>query len=156
MNEILIKTKRKELKGQLQETARRILEVLAITDSELSVLLTDDEEIRRLNRSFRGKDSPTDVLSFPINEMVGGRKILGDVVISVDTAKRQAEERGESLQLTLCRLLIHGVLHLLGYDHERSPEEEEMFRRMEELILDQLEGCEDPDKSGEESDSISP
>ena len=156
MNEILIKTKRKELKGQLQETARRILEVLAITDSELSVLLTDDEEIRRLNRSFRGKDSPTDVLSFPINEMVGGRKILGDVVISVDTAKRQAEERGESLQLTLCRLLIHGVLHLLGYDHERSPEEEEMFRRMEELILDQLEGCEDPDKPGEESDSISP
>ncbi len=156
MNEILIKTKKKELKGQLQETARRILEVLAITDSELSVLLTDDEEIRRLNRSFRGKDSPTDVLSFPMNEMVGGRRILGDVVISVDTAKRQAEERGESLQLTLCRLLIHGVLHLLGYDHERSPEEEEMFRRMEELILDQLEGCEDSDSSGEESDSISP
>ena len=157
MNEILIKTrKNQELKGQLQEAARRVLEVLTITDSELSVLLTDDEEIRHLNRSFRGKDSPTDVLSFPMNEMVGGRRILGDVVISVDTAKRQAEEKGESLQLVLCRLLIHGILHLLGYDHEKSPEDEKVFMRMEELILDQLGGCKGTDSSGEKGNILSP
>jgi probable rRNA maturation factor len=122
----------------VRQTALKVLEILSVTDSELSILLTDDEEIKSLNRSYRGKDAPTDVLSFPMNETVGGRRILGDVVISVDTAKRQASERGESLEEAIDRLLIHGILHLMGYDHERGPQEEEIFRNMEEMIGDRL------------------
>jgi len=106
----------------------------------VSILLTDDEEVRELNRSFRGKDYPTDVLSFSIDEEVGGKRILGDVVISVDTAKRQAGERGETLTQTINRLLIHGILHLLGYDHEKSPEDAVVFKKMEEMICDRVGG----------------
>jgi rRNA maturation RNase YbeY len=115
---------------------------------ELSLLLTGDADIRELNRTFRGKDRPTDVLSFPQLEecFAGGmeeserhfhpmRSTLGDVVISVDTALRQAEQLGIRPESRLLALLIHGVLHLLGYDHERSPAEaRRMFARERELF----------------------
>lgn len=100
--------------------------------------LTDDKTIRELNRAYREKDKPTDVLSFPISEEVGGWTVLGDIVISVDTAKRQAEYIGHSLEEEIKRLLVHGFLHLLGYDHELGKEEEREFFKLEEGILSSL------------------
>jgi probable rRNA maturation factor len=80
---------------------------------ELSVFLVGDGRMRRLNRSFRGKDRPTDVLSFP-----QGGALVGDVVISVDTARRQAREGGWTLARELQQLVAHGILHCLGHDHD--------------------------------------
>lgn len=84
----------------------------------VSVLLTGDSEIRRLNRDFRGKDKPTDVLSFPSGDGAGRQRSAGDLAISVETATREAEQRGHSLETELRVLLLHGVLHLAGFDHE--------------------------------------
>ncbi|MEM1248892.1 MAG: rRNA maturation RNase YbeY [Acidobacteriota bacterium] len=83
----------------------------------LTVRLTDDEEITRLNSSYRGKNSPTDVLSFEGQETVEGRH-LGDIVISLPTARRQGQEEGHDLQTEVQLLALHGILHCLGYDHE--------------------------------------
>jgi probable rRNA maturation factor len=92
------------------------------TGADLSVVLTSDDQIRELNREWRGKDRATDVLSFSQIEGEGpaARRVLGDVVISLDTAARQAAELGHDLEHEVSRLLVHGVLHLLGYDHERG------------------------------------
>ena len=139
MNEIEIKLRKRRLKKTwLRKRAELILRVLGVENSELSILLTDDEEIRELNRTYRGKDRPTDVLSFPIGEEVAGRLILGDVVISLDTARRQAEELGHTLEEEVSRLLAHGIIHLLGYDHELGGEEEERFRALEERVNAEL------------------
>ncbi len=105
---------------------------------ELSVLLTDDGEIKDLNRTYRGRDKPTDVLSFPMGDRVGDRLLLGDVVVSLDTARRRAEETGSPLEKVVLNLLIHGIIHLLGYDHERGGEEERRFRELEEKLRAEL------------------
>lgn len=85
----------------------------------VTVLLTTDATLRDLNRRFRGKNKPTDVLSFPATAPASGRKkIAGDLAISVETARRQAAEQGHSLATELKVLILHGLLHLTGYDHE--------------------------------------
>lgn len=96
----------------------------------ISVLLTRDQEIRRLNRQFRHKDKATDVLSFPALDAVNGR-VAGDLAISVETAARQAEEFGDSLATELQILVLHGLLHLAGFDHETDAGE--MARRERQL-----------------------
>ena len=113
-------------------------------NNEVSVVLCDDEYIQELNRNYRGKDMPTDVLSFALNEgeemiVVNGpeEKLLGDIIISLDTATRQAEEFGHSLERELAYLTVHGMLHLLGYDHEKEEDKQEM-RGEEEHILELL------------------
>lgn len=101
-------------------------------DHEISVSIVGDRTIRRLNREYLGKDRPTNVLSFSMLEGEGvpvGSRLLGDVIISADTAAREADGEGASLQDRLMFLLLHGALHLCGYDHERSGDEE--ARRME-------------------------
>ena len=100
------------------------------------MLLVSDREMRRLNREWRGKDRPTDVLAFSQREGIvrPPAEILGDVVISVATARRQAKERGETLGRESDRLLIHGVLHLLGYDHERGATEALRMQRRERML----------------------
>ena len=95
-------------------------------------MLVSDREMRALNRRWRGHDRSTDVLSFPQDE--GRGALLGDVVISVDTARRQAVAQGTTLGREAERLLIHGLLHLLGYDHERSPAEARRMQRRERLL----------------------
>lgn len=105
----------------LRARARRILGALALSKSELSIALVDDDEIARLNAQWRQKSQPTDVLSFSLVEgdhadHRGG--LLGDVVISVETAHRQAADRHRSLDEIVTRLVIHGTLHLIGFDHE--------------------------------------
>ena len=120
-------------KTQMEKIAKTLLSALACNDKELSILLTDDAEIQQLNKEYRGKNQPTDVLSFPLEESDGSGEeslLLGDVVISLETAERQAEEFGVSPQEEVLRLLIHGVLHLLGYDHENVSQQE--ARRMAE------------------------
>lgn len=121
---------------RLRRGGRRVLAALRLTDAELSVLLVSDAEMQRLNRDYRGKDRPTDVLSFAQGEGDGPAPpgMLGDVVISVDTADRQARERRETLGRESERLLIHGILHLLGYDHEVSPAEARRMQRRERAL----------------------
>jgi len=124
------------LAARVARSARQLLRALHRERGELSVLLVSDGEMRRLNRRWRGRDRPTDVLAFAQAEGPGGAPdgVLGDVVISVDTAKRQAAERGDTLGRESERLLIHGVLHLLGYDHERSVAEARRMQRRERAL----------------------
>jgi probable rRNA maturation factor len=121
----------------LGRKANVVLEALDLGASELSLSLVDDAEMRRLNRSWRGKDRPTDVLSFSLREGEFGRvsSALGDVVISLETAKRQGREHGLTLGEEVNRLLVHGILHLAGYDHEISFREERRMRRKEREML---------------------
>ena len=110
--------------------------MLGLGSSELSVSLVRDDEIRDLNRRYRHKDRATDVLAFALREgafdIVGDA--LGDVVISLETARRQACEHGGTLVDEVDRLLVHGSLHLAGYDHEISPREERRMRRKEREV----------------------
>lgn len=129
-----------------RRAARTALREMDETACELSVALVGDEEMRGLNRSFRGKDRPTDVLAFAQREgevLAAGAApsagaapaLLGDVVVSVPTAERQAAARRIPLEREIATLLVHGILHLLGYDHERSPAEaRRMFRRQREVL----------------------
>ncbi len=118
---------------RLRNLALRILSALGSTDDcELSVSIVGDRAMRRLNREYRGMDRPTNVLSFSMGEgdFAGvNPHLLGDVVISADTAMREAEEEGITLGERIAFLLLHGILHVVGYDHERSGEAE--ARRME-------------------------
>ncbi|MBM4384238.1 MAG: rRNA maturation RNase YbeY [Deltaproteobacteria bacterium] len=101
--------------------ARKVLAALALPRAELSLALVSDDAIAQLNEAHRGKRGPTDVLSYSLLEGAHAARrgeLLGDVVIAVGVAARQAREIGHSLNEELLRLLIHGVLHLLGYDHE--------------------------------------
>ncbi len=110
----------------------RVLKDLACDDGELSILFTDDRHIAELNRRYLGRKGPTNVLAFPMSgepPLHFESGILGDIAVSVDTAIRESKNSGEPLDETIYRLLIHGLLHLLNYDHERSPED---ARRMEE------------------------
>lgn len=129
----------------LAKTARAILSSLALAEAELSILLTDDRQIHVLNLRYRGKDKPTDVLSFPQDDeepVEGSPRILGDVVISVETTQRQAVEKGHTFERELTILLIHGVLHLIGYDHERGRKDGIIMRAMEKKLLKEAEGGE--------------
>lgn len=124
----------------VKKIAERMLKHLHIESAELSILLTDDDTIRQLNREHRSKDVPTDVLAFPLMDaddeqldtLEGGP--LGDVVISLDRALIQAESRGVELTEEVRTLLAHGLLHLLGYDHQTDAEEQEMNALADKLI----------------------
>ena len=137
--EILVRNGQKKHKIQSRLLKKRVGKVLEALDQEaceLSVLLTDDREIQELNNQYRSLDKPTDVLSFPqddaaVNE--NGLSLLGDVVISVETAARQAGEHLLTLDEELALLAIHGILHLRGLDHERSRKE---ARQMQQQTRD--------------------
>lgn len=114
-------------------------------DAEVSVSFVSNNEIRRLNKVYREKDRVTDVLSFPLGlngkydiNKETGCALLGDVVISLETAMRQAEIYGHSLEREIGFLTVHSMLHLLGYDHEGSPLEERIMREKEEQVLGAL------------------
>lgn len=113
-------------------------------DTEISLLLTDDAGIQELNRDYRGKDMPTDVLSFPMEE---GEmlcqdpslpQLLGDIVINTDRTALRGENYGHSYERELVFLFIHGMLHLLGYDHERGPEAEREMFGLQDVLIAQL------------------
>jgi len=119
---------------------------------EVSISFVDNEEMRSLNKEYRGIDNTTDVLSFPMMEFYhddlpedeGGEDVeyideelvLGDIVISMDKVKEQAEAYGHSFERELAFLLVHGMLHLLGYDHESEDEERIMFEKQENILME--------------------
>jgi probable rRNA maturation factor len=114
---------------------------VAITDAELSVVLTDDSRIRALNRLWRGFDKPTNVLSFPAQVRSGGGgppPLLGDIVIAFETTKQEALAQGTPFLHYLAHLTVHGFLHLRGYDHEAEDEAETM-EQLERQILARLD-----------------
>ncbi len=113
-----------------------MLDSLGLADAELSLLLCDDETIHALNRDYRKKDKPTDVLAFALREGAHAEHAgdaLGDVVISIDTARRQAAEHHRTIVTEVHFLLAHGLLHLLGHDHRNRTEERRMSARTDIL-----------------------
>lgn len=119
---------------RLRAKGRAFLAALGRKGSELSILLTGDARIRRLNRQWRKKDRATDVLSFPLSDPPGVSPLLGDVVISLDTAARRGGEDARAVNRELDRYLAHGILHLLGFDHVRRSDAVVMAAREEALI----------------------
>lgn len=145
---VLIKNNQKKIK--MTPDLRRLVKraVLAVLDfedfgrrAEVSVTFTDNEGIHALNREYRNVDRPTDVLSFPLSDgedydTDGDAVLLGDIVISLERAQTQAEEYGHSFEREVAFLTVHSMLHLLGYDHETSPEDErDMFARQDEILI---------------------
>lgn len=123
-----------------------MLQALGRAEDELGILIVNDRRMRVLNRTYREKDRPTDVLSFPLQlELRSGARpgvplLLGDVVISAETARRQARAQAVPLRRELARLLIHGMLHLLGHDHE-LPDEARRMRRLENRLMRRIQGA---------------
>lgn len=126
----------------VRDAAKAMLGELELAESELSIFLTNDAGIHQINLEHRGKDKPTDVLSFPQNEFTrplvprrgANLSMLGDVVISLDTALRQARGRKRDLESEVRFLLAHGVLHLVGYDHMTPDEKREMTKKTRSLV----------------------
>jgi len=120
----------------VKRLAEHMLAALDLADAELSVLLVDDNFIQNLNREHRGKDRPTDVLAFPVDEEPTdmGPRILGDVVISLPTAQRQAVSRKRELLPEVRFLLAHGLLHLIGHDHATKPQKRKMDAAARRLV----------------------
>ena len=119
------------------DVAHAVLMYLDLQEAELSILLCDDATIHPLNRDYRGKDKPTDVLSFAQREgefAFVDDNLLGDVIISMDTTICQAEERAHSVETELRVLLVHGILHLLGYDHIEDDEADIMEAKEREIL----------------------
>jgi probable rRNA maturation factor len=112
-----------------------MLTALALPQAELSILLCDDATIHELNRDYRGKDQPTDVLAFAMGEGEPSPDagLLGDVVISLETARRQAREQRQTIVEQVTWLLAHGLLHLLGFDHQTPEEYRQMAARTDAL-----------------------
>jgi probable rRNA maturation factor len=125
-------------KKRLRQTAKVILNALDCPDAELSILIVDDQQIAQLNHQYLNHEGPTNVIAFSMRQ---GRfsditpNLLGDVVISADTAHREAQSAGISMQDRFDQLLIHGTLHLLGYDHEKTgAEARKMEKKTKELL----------------------
>ena len=139
-----------EVKEEYMSLIREVLEKAAQMENiedgaEVSVTFVDNERIREINRDYRDKDQPTDVISFAMEEMGEGEmeivgaempRMLGDLIISIPRAKEQAEEYGHSFDRELGFLALHGFLHLLGYDHMTEEDESIMFS-LQELILNE-------------------
>ena len=126
---------RKVSAANVKRTAQKILRLVGQNNAELSLALVGNDEIRELNRRYRNKPTPTDVLSFPAYESASLHvRLLGDVIISVEQAEIQAKQARRTLEAEVEWLLIHGILHLLGYDHERSAKEAKIMRALEKKI----------------------
>ncbi len=121
---------------KIEKTAQTLSDLLGQSDSELSIVLTDDADIAQINQEYLQHEGPTNVISFPMQEgeFSGiNPQMLGDVVISLDTALKEAQDAGISLEERFNDLLIHGIMHLLGYDHENEEDEAEMEAKSREL-----------------------
>jgi probable rRNA maturation factor len=122
---------------RVRARAVTFLRALGREDAELSIALVGDRRIRGLNRVWRGMDRATDVLSFPLSDPPGIGPVLGDVVMSVETASRRARSERRAVSRELERYLAHGLLHLLGYDHERAEDARRMAEKEAQLARDE-------------------
>ena len=143
--QIAIQNRRKQPRlttPKLKKIVQTICAGLGFETLELSVVITDDETIHSLNQQWRNKDKPTDVLSFPLEEGTvdprAFRGHLGDVVISAETAARQAHHYEHGFEAELRRLLVHGILHLVGHDHIHGGRQAAKMKKEEERLLDCL------------------
>lgn len=138
MNDIQNNQSKVEFSAELEETIniviKKVFEYEDVEPRNVSVLITDNDEIQGLNLEYRQKDAPTDVLSFPLFDEDGtlDEEELGDIVISLERAKAQAEEYNHSLKREVAFLTAHSMLHLLGYDHENG--EQEMYVKQDEIL----------------------
>lgn len=126
-----------ELK-KVEEFIKFVIEKESLQNCSFSIIITDNTFIHKLNKEYRNVDRPTDVISFALEDnkdfISGNIRLLGDIYISIDKAKEQAIEYGHSLLRELSFLSIHGLLHLLGYDHMKKEDEEIMFKKQEDLL----------------------
>ena len=129
------------LEEEIRRAVEKIGELYDVADAEVSITLTDDAHIHTLNREYRAVDRPTDVISFALNEseepaIAGGPSvnILGDIILSVERAAEQAADYGHSLRRELVFLTVHGMLHLLGYDHIEEAERLEMEEEQRQVL----------------------
>jgi len=123
----------------LHSLATRVLVEESVPESELGIVVTDDEQVRKLNNRYGGEDKATDVLSFSLREgeefvSPDATERLGEVIISLEMAERQAAEAAHPVADEMAHLLVHGILHLLGYDHA-EPEDERVMRAREDALL---------------------
>ena len=138
MNDIQNSQNKVDFTAELEETINividKVFEYEDVEPRNVSILITDNEEIHGLNLEYRGKDAPTDVLSFPLFDEEGylDDEELGDIVISLERALAQAEEYNHSLKREVAFLTAHSMLHLLGYDHENG--EQEMYVKQDEIL----------------------
>lgn len=146
---ILIEDRQKKIEidhRRIRHSMKKILNLLDCDDKEISLLFVDDDEIRKINHLYLNRDYPTNVISFSLSEGEFGNvnpHILGDIVISVETALNDSEEAGIHLNDELDFLMIHGILHLLEYDHENTTEDEiqKMEKKEQELFNILKEYC---------------
>ena len=122
----------------IRQKAKDILNALECPDAELSILIVDDPQITILNKKYLHRSGPTNVIAFPMQ--TGdfpnvGLHILGDVVISVETAAKEGKQMGIGMEERFAQLLVHGILHLIGYDHEKSEAEADKMEKKSEDIL---------------------
>ena len=132
------------IEEDIKEYVENLLAKEYLSDNDkpvyLSILFTGDKEIQVINKEFRGKDQPTDVISFAYHESddfdIGPYDTLGDIVISMETVEAHSKEYGHSIERELYYVITHGLLHLLGYDHIEEKNKEEMRRKEEELLVE--------------------
>lgn len=122
----------------LNDYTKYLVEKLDLDNCEFNIIITNNEEIRKINKEYRNIDRETDVISFALEDEMDIKyenfRLLGDIYISLDKAYEQAMEYGHSRERELCFLITHGILHLLGYDHMEPVEEKEMFTLQESLL----------------------
>jgi len=125
----------------IEKVTNKALEIEGLKKASCSIIIVDNSYIHKLNKEYRGIDRVTDVISFALEDdksmiIPDEIRLLGDIYISIDKAKEQAEEYGHSLERELCFLSVHGLYHLLGYDHETEEEAEVMFKKQEEVLME--------------------
>jgi len=128
----------------LKQRLQQAMEYLGCADKELSLVLASDRLLQELNRTYRDQDRPTNVLAFPqgpVGDHEFTTPLLGDVVVSLSIAVREAHDLQQSLEDRVLYLLLHGLLHLLGYDHDRSPADRRRMHRRERMLLAYLATC---------------
>lgn len=130
-------------KAFLNSVIKKTLKELTLNNVSVSLIITDNEVIRKINLDYRKKDYATDVISFayreqPFPSINEENEILGDIYISLEKALEQAEQIGHSAEDEFSRLIVHGILHLVGYDHEKGKKEESEMQQMEDYILDRI------------------
>ncbi len=129
-------------RDRIRKAALFVLDAMGMVGAELSVVFVSDRRIRQLNRDYLSRNGPTDVLAFSQREGEGGDvnpSVLGDVVISTETASRQAAERGMRIEEEMDVLLVHGILHLLGYEHTLARNEAQRMARKEKSLLKEIQ-----------------
>lgn len=124
------------LKPEINSIAKKVLAYLGHAESEITIIFTSDDDIKELNHHYRNINETTDVLSFPYDQInpENGRQYLGDIVISTDRAKIQSNDKGWDIMKEVQMLIVHGILHLLDYDHITTNDSKIMFHKQDEII----------------------